>query len=67
VSPEDAKAISDMAQSLVKRYSYKTDLALEQIIYKIYGLSKAEIQTIEKTINSLPDLGAINGMKTNLE
>ena len=67
VSSEDAKAISDMAQSLVKRYSYKTDLALEQIIYKIYGLSKAEIQTIEKTINSLPDLGAINGMKTNLE
>lgn len=59
--------IVKLAKELSQNYSHETDLELESLIMRKYGLSKAEEKMIFDEMDNLPDLGAINGMKTGVK
>ncbi len=52
-----------LATSLMKTYEYRTDLQLEKLIMKKYGLTFEEECLIYEEMNRLPNLSAINNMK----
>ena len=45
------------------QYDYVKDIAVEQLICQLYGITENEKEIIYKTMNNLPYLGAINVMK----
>lgn len=57
------KDIVQLACSLQNKYDYETDIMLEHLIMKKYGLTRQERNFIVAEMNRLPDLSAINNMK----
>ena len=55
--------IAEKVKLLQKKYDRIIDIQVEQMIMDLYGITKAEIAIITKSLNSLPDLSAINQMK----
>ena len=47
----------------MRKYDYSTDIKLERLIMKKYGLTKDEQELIIREMNNLPNLGAVNDMK----
>ncbi len=52
-----------LASKLMRKYDYSTDIKLERLIMKKYGLTKDEQELIIREMNNLPNLGAVNDMK----
>ena len=61
------KEIIRLARKLAKTYSYKTDIELELLVMKKYGLNDSERKIISDEMNSLPDLTAVNDMKMEVK
>ena len=59
--------IVKLARELVKEYEHSKDLQLEKLICQKYHLTDAEIQLVYDEMNRLPDLGAVNNMKVEVE
>lgn len=59
--------IVKLARELVKEYEHSKDLQLEKLICQKYNLTDAEIKLIYDEMNRLPDLGAVNNMKVEVE
>ena len=59
--------IVKLARELVKEYEHSKDLQLEKLICQKYHLTDAEIQLVYDEVNRLPDLGAVNNMKVEVE
>jgi len=57
--------ISELSYELSKKYTKEQDMALEQLVFKLYGLNKSEQKMILDEMNSLPDLDSINMMKSD--
>lgn len=57
------KEVACISAQLQTVYSRIMDVKLEQLIARLYGLNNDELMMITKTLNQLPDLGAINHMK----
>lgn len=57
------KDIIRLACDLQNKYDYETDIMLEKLIMKKYGLNRQERNLIVAEMNRLPDLSAINNMK----
>ena len=55
--------IANLSKELMDQYDYVKDIAVEQLICQLYGITENEKEIIYKTMNNLPDLGAINVMK----
>jgi hypothetical protein len=51
---------------LMEKYDYASDITLEHMIMKKYGLTKKEKELISKEMNKLPNLSAINDMKMEI-
>ena len=68
---EDKKELSMRIAKSVRQlqtsYSRTLDLEIEKMIIELYGLTANEIRLVVQCINQLPDLGAINHMKTKEE
>ncbi len=60
---ETDKEIAELSKRLMRTYDRESDLQLENLIMKKYGLNKKEQHLISAEINRLPDLSAINNMK----
>lgn len=60
---ELVKTISNYSKELSHKYSKRRDLELEQLVFDLYGLTKAERKAIIDEINNLPDIGVFNEMK----
>lgn len=50
-----------------RKYEYSKDLQLEKLICRKYELTDAEIRLIYDEMNRLPDLGAVNNMKVEVD
>lgn len=61
-SAEDTQIVR-LAKKLMKKYDHKTDIELEKIIMRKYGLDDNDMETISSEMNRLPDLTAVNDMK----
>lgn len=59
--------IINLAKELAKNYDYHKDLQLEKLICSKYELSDNEIELIYDEMNRLPDLGAVNNMKVEVD
>ena len=59
--------IVKLARELVKEYEHSKDLQLEKLICQKYHLTDAEIQLVYDEMNRLPDVGAVNNMKGEVE
>lgn len=59
--------IINLAKELARNYDYHNDLLLEKLICSKYELSDNEIQLIYDEMNRLPDLGAVNNMKVEVD
>ena len=57
------KEIIDLAKMLMKKYDRVSDLKLELLIMKKYGLNIKDKRLILEEMNRLPNLNAINNMK----
>lgn len=57
------KQIVAIAQKIMKHYNHESDLELEKLIMKKYGLNKKEQGLVIAEMNRLPDLSAIKNMK----
>lgn len=55
--------IISLSKEIMKKYDYNTDLQLERLIMKKYGLNEKERILISREMGRLPDLSAINNMK----
>lgn len=55
--------IIEKATKLMRHYDHDTDVELEELIMKKYGLTKAERKLVINEMNRLPDLSAVNNMK----
>lgn len=62
-SSELDQEIIKLAKNLMQEYDYQTDLLLEQLIIKKYGLTDEEVQLISNEMDRLPNLSAVNNMK----
>ena len=51
----------------IYKYEYSKDLQLEKLICRKYELTDAEIRLIYDEMNRLPDLGAVNNMKVEVD
>lgn len=67
IRPYEGSALDEeivsISKTLIKNYDRNTDLRLESLIMKKYGLNKDDQRIIATELNSLPNLGAINDMK----
>ncbi len=59
--------IIEVAKELINKYNHKTDIELEKLIMKKYGLTKNDRKLIIDEMNSLPDLNAVNNMKVEAQ
>lgn len=59
--------IIKLAKDLARKYEYSKDLQLEKLICRKYELTDAEIRLIYDEMNRLPDLGAVNNMKVEVD
>ena len=55
--------IIEKATKLMRHYDHDTDVELEELIMKKYGLTKEERKLVINEMNRLPDLSAVNNMK----
>lgn len=55
--------IVQLATALMQTYDHQTDLRLEKLVIKKYGLTVEEERLISNEMNRLPNLSAINNMK----
>lgn len=55
--------IAELTKLIMNNYTVELDFAIEELVYKMYELSKEDIKIIKCEINKLPNLGAINHMK----
>jgi hypothetical protein len=60
------KNIIKLSKMLMEKYDYASDITLEHMIMKKYGLTKKEKELISKEMNKLPNLSAINDMKMEI-
>ena len=58
--------IVQLATVLMQTYDYQTDLQLEKLIMKKYGLTTEEEYLIFDEMNRLPNLSAVNNMKVEI-
>lgn len=58
--------IVQLATLLMQTYDYQTDLQLEKLIMKKYGLTTEEEYLIFDEMNRLPNLSAVNNMKVEI-
>ena len=61
-SKEDYRII-ELATKLMRHYDHSTDIELESLIMKKYGLTSDECKLIIEEMNNLPNLGAVKNMK----
>lgn len=59
--------IAEKVKKIQNNYSRDLDFQIEELVIKLYGLSKKEVRLIMSELNSLPDLSAINQMKVELK
>lgn len=64
-SIEDDQIVS-LSKRLSKKYDHETDIELENIIMKKYGLTDKDVQTVVSEMGRLPDLTAVNDMKMEI-
>ena len=57
------RQIVQFATTLMQAYDYQTDLLLEKLIMRKYGITVEEERLISREMNHLPDLSAVNNMK----
>lgn len=58
--------IAKLVQEIQNNYSRKLDLAIEQLVLKLYDINQEELDIIVKELNNLPDLNAVNQMKISI-
>ena len=58
---------TEKVKDLARKYEYSKDLQLEKLICRKYELTDAEIRLIYDEMNRLPDLGAVNNMKVEVD
>mgnify|MGYP006940583387 CR=1 FL=1 len=56
--------IADKVKMIQSEYTRKLDIDIEKLVFTLYDIDKEEVNIICETLNSLPDLSAINHMKT---
>lgn len=56
--------ITEVATGLMQHYDHDADMKLEELIMEKYGLTSDERRMVLKEMNKLPNLSAVNNMKT---
>jgi DNA-binding XRE family transcriptional regulator/tRNA1(Val) A37 N6-methylase TrmN6 len=65
ISPQLVEKISALTRTISLDYSLENDIALEKLVFEAYELNEEDIEKIRDSMDSLPDLGAINMMRFN--